>query len=137
MPNVTLEWVLPESCLDGQVRAIEVSGGTVEDSGTPFRPRPEEAGDYQAAGFEPLTIIAATASVVFLAQAIQKLIRDHPVRGATIVDVRDGKLRIRPVPSMPSGRLVVVQDSGVQVFDKQDQDTGRKLLTEVLSQFGG
>jgi hypothetical protein len=100
MQMVAFEWVLYESGLDEQVRAIEVSGGTVEDSGMPFRPRPDEAGDYQTAGFEPLTMIAATASVVYLAESVQKLIKNRKTV-STLIDVRKG-IRIRPVqPCLP------------------------------------
>jgi len=134
---IELEWVVPESQRDARVTAIEVAGGTVEDSGTVFQPTGEEAGDYTTAGFEPLTMIVAVSSVVFVAQSLTKLWRDRHVQGGLVLDTRGDKLRIRPVPNLPTGRLVVVEDSGTTVVDHEDESTGRALLADALARFGG
>jgi hypothetical protein len=136
MKIIRFEWVVPESKARDHLEEIEVDGGDVEASGEKFQPRPDEAGDYTAAGFEPLTMIVAAASVVFVAQAIHRMLRDNLVRGGTFVDTRGGKLRIRPVPAMPTGRLVIAQDSGVSIFDKDEENAGKQLLSEVLGRFG-
>ena len=136
MNIIRFEWVVPESKARDHLDEIEVDGGNVEDSGEKFQPRPDEAGDYKTAGFEPLTMIVAAASVVFVAQAIHRMVRDNLVRGGTFVDTRGGKLRIRPVPAMPTGRLVIAQDSGISIFDKDEENAGKQLLSEVLDRFG-
>ncbi|MEF8733646.1 MAG: hypothetical protein V5B40_17570 [Candidatus Accumulibacter meliphilus] len=136
MADIAFEWVVSESQLSEQVTAIEVDGGTVEDSGVPFRPGPGEEADYQAANFEPLTVIVAVASIAFIAQVVHKMMRDHNVRGGTIVDTRSGKLRIRPVPTMATGRLVIVENAGTTIFDKDEANAGQKLLSEILTRGG-
>ena len=134
--TIELEWILPESEKDAQVRAFELAGGDVEDSGGAYRPKPDELADYPAAGFEPMTLITVAASVVFVVESLTKLWRDRTVRGATIVDTRGGKIRVRRVPSMPHGQLVVVQEGGSQVFNREQANDGSALLREILPKFG-
>jgi hypothetical protein len=135
--SVQLEWILPESEKEGLVEAIELEGGSVEDSGSVYQPTAEEAPDYAAAGFEPLTIITATAAAVFVIQALAKIWRDRNVSGGTIVDARGGKLRARRVPAMATGRMVIVTDSGTRIVDPKEQNEGKALLTEIVSGLAG
>jgi hypothetical protein len=132
---IEFEWIVPESEKDALVTAIEVAGGTVDDSGSVYRPTGDEEGDYLAAGFEPLTMIVAAASVVFVVQAVMKLWRDRRAQGGVIVDTRGDKLRIRPVPTLPSV-LVVVDTAGTKIVDKQDENVGKDLLLGVLAKLG-
>ena len=134
---IQLEWILPASEKDELVEAIELDGGSVEDRGGTYRPTAEEAPDYAAAGFEPLTIITATAAAVFVIQALAKVWRDRNVSGGTIVDTRGGKLRARRVPAMETGRMVIVTDTGTRVVDRKDQNEGKALLTEIVSSLAG
>ena len=131
------EWVLPEADRDARVEAIEVSGGFVIDGRAVFAPEGDEARDYPSANFEPLMMITASASIVFVVQAIAKTWRERQVAGGTVVDARKGRVRIRPVPAMPPGRLVVVDDKGTHVFDKDDETAGKALLSELLAKVGG
>lgn len=132
--TIELEWILPESEKDRLVRAIEISGGTVDDSGGPYRPKPEEMGDYPEAGFEPMTMILVAATTVYVVQSLVKTWRDRNVRGSTIVDMRGGKLRIRRVPSGVNGRMMVLRDGGpAQVFEKEQENDGKALLEDLLS----
>ena len=133
---VEFEWIVPESQRDAQVTAIEVAGGTVEASRAVYRPAAEEVGDYGAAGFEPLTMIVAVGSIAFVVEALAKAWRDRRAQGGVIVDARGGKLRIRPVANLPSGRLVVMDESGTRVFDRKDENASRALLTDVLARLG-
>jgi hypothetical protein len=132
---IEFEWIVPESKKDAQVTAIEVAGGIVEDSGGAYRPAHDEARDYPAAGFEPLAMIVAAGSAVFVAQALVKMWRDRRTEGGIVVDTRGGKLRIRPVPTMPSGRLVIVEAGGTKIVDKEDENAGKALLSDVLAKF--
>jgi hypothetical protein len=132
---VDVEWIVPEWQRDSQVVAIEVAGGTVEDSDATFQPSAEEALDYAAAGFEPFTMIVAVASVTFIAQAVAKMWRDRNVKGGVLVDTRGDKLRVRVVPTLPNGRLVVVEDSGTKVVDHESENEGKALLADVLGTF--
>jgi hypothetical protein len=135
--TLELEWILPESEKDTLVNAIEMAGGIVHDSGAPYRPRPDEAGDYTAAGFEPITVIVAAATAVFVVQSLVKTWRDRNVRGSTVVDTRDGKLRVRRVPSGVNGQMVVLQGQGqVQVFNREQENDGKALLENLLPQLG-
>jgi hypothetical protein len=118
------------------VTRIEVEGGTVEDSGAVYVPTADEADDYQRANFEPLLMITAAASIAFVAQAIARTWRDRDVRGGVVVDARGDKLRIRPVPAMPTGRLVIIDASGTRIFDKDEENAGKALLSDVLARFG-
>jgi hypothetical protein len=133
---VELEWVVPESQRDAQVTAIEIAGGTVEDSGETYQPTREEAADYLAAGLEPLTMIVAAGSVVFVAEALMKMWRNRHAQGGVVVDARGGKLRVRPVPGLPSGRLVVIDEAGARVVDREEENAGRQLLSDVVARFG-
>ena len=131
--SIQLEWILPETEKDELVEAIELDGGVVEDSGSPYQPTAEEAPDYAAAGFEPLTIITVSAAAVFVLQSLAKIWRDRNVSGGTIVDTRGGKLRVRRVPAMETGRMVIVSKSGSRVFERKDQNEGKALLSEIIS----
>ena len=134
---IEFEWIVPESQNLKQVNAIEAGGGTVVESGNTYQPTGEEAGDYSAAGFEPLTVIVGAASAVYIAQAVTKMWRDRGVKGGVIVDTRSKKLRVRPVPSLPTGRLVLVDDTDTRVLDKEDENSGQSVLLDVLAKFGG
>jgi hypothetical protein len=136
MADISIEWVVPESLLAEHVAALEVGGGVVAESGDIFRPRPDEAADYATAGFEPLTFLVATAPIVILLQTILRMIRDRRVGGGTVIDVRGGKVRIRPVATMPSGRLILIQESATTVHEKAEEDLG-KALTELLQKVAG
>jgi hypothetical protein len=134
-PAIQLDWVLPESEKNDLVEAVELEGGAAEDRGV-YQPTKEEASDYAAAGFEPLTVITISAAAVFVIQALAKVWRDRNVSGGTIFDTRGGKLRVRRVPAMETGRMVIVSDKGTRVFDRKDQNEGKALLTEILSGLG-
>jgi hypothetical protein len=136
-PPVQLEWILPESEKETLVEEIELAGGSVEDRGGTYQPNAEEAPDYAAAGFEPLTIITATAAAVFVIQALAKVWRDRNVSGGTIVDTRGGKVRARRVPAMETGRMVIVTDKGTRIVDRKDQNEGKALLTDIISSLAG
>jgi hypothetical protein len=127
------EWILPESQKDAQVTAIEVAGGTVEESGSAYYPTADEMRDYSAAGFEPLMIIIAEASALFIVQAVIKMWRDRRVQGGLIIDTRGEKMRIRPVPTMPSGRLIIVDSGGTKIVDKEEENAGATLLKDILA----
>jgi hypothetical protein len=129
---IELEWILPESEKAAQVRAIELAGGDVEVSGGSYRPRPDELADYPAAGLEPLTLITVAATTVFVVQALTKVWRDRNIRGGIVVDTRGGKLRIRRVPAMLNGQLVVVEDGSTQVFNREQENDGKALLQDLL-----
>jgi hypothetical protein len=130
---IHFEWILPESQKDAQITAIEVAGGTVEESGSAYCPTADEMRDYSAARFEPLTLITAAASSVFIGQTVMKMWRDRRVQGGLIIDTRGEKLRIRPVPTMPSGRLIIVVSSGTKIVDKEEANVGAVLLTDILA----
>jgi len=132
---IQFEWILPESQQHAQVIAIEVAGGAVEESGSAYYPTASEMSDYAAAGFEPLTIIIGAASAVFVGQALAKMWRDRGVKGGIVIDTTGPKLRIRPVPTMPGGRLVIVESGGTKVVDKQDVNEGSALLSDILAKF--
>jgi hypothetical protein len=134
---IKFEWIVAESQRNAQITAIEVAGGTVEETQGVFVPSKEDAAEYAAAGFEPLTIIVAAASVVFVAQAVAKMWRDRRTQGGVVLDARGKKLRIRPVPNLPTGRLVVIDDSGSKVVDREEENVGRALLGDVLKTFVG
>src|SRR5262245_1841764 len=135
--TIDLEWILPESEKDPLVRATEMAGGTVDDSGGPYRPGPDEAGDYAGAGFEPMTMIAIAATAVYVIQALVKTWRDRNVRGSMIVDARQGKLRVRRIPSGINGQMMVLQDDGKpQVFNRDQENDGKGLLEDLIPKIG-
>jgi hypothetical protein len=134
---ISFELIVPESQRDAQVRAIEVAGGTVEDSGGIYTPVGDEARDYPEARFEPLTMIVAVGAAVFVLQAVVKMWRDRHVQGGIVVDTRGDSLRIRPVSTLPTGRLVLVESSGTRIFDKDEENAGKALLSDVLSRLPG
>jgi hypothetical protein len=136
--KIELEWILPESEKEPLIRAIEISGGTVEDSGGPYRPKAGELGDYPEAGFEPMTMILVAATTVYVVQSLVKTWRDRNIRGSTVVDARDGKLRIRRIPSGVNGQMVILRDKEPpQVFEREQENDGRALLQDLLSKRAG
>src|ERR1043166_7341908 len=119
---IQLEWILPESEKDALVEAIELDGGVVEDQGSAYQPTPEEASDYTRAGFEPLTIITASAAAVFVIQALAKVWRDRNVSGGTVFDTPRGHILVRRVPEMETGRMVIITDKETRIFDRKDKN---------------
>jgi hypothetical protein len=130
--DIAVRWIVPESQEQELVTAIEVNGGRVESVDGGYQPDGDAAMDYQAAGFEPLTMIMAVAPVVYAVSALAKLWRNRAVQGGVLVDTRGDAVDVRVVPTMQSGRLVVVDDSGTQVIDADDGD-GAALLSAVLT----
>ena len=130
---IQFEWILPESQQGTLVIAIETAGGKVEESGSAYYPTANEMSDYAAAGFEPFTMIVGAASAVFVCEALAKMWRDRGVKGGIVIDTTGPKLRIRPIPTMPNGRIVIVESDGTKVVDKQDVNAGSALLSDILA----
>jgi hypothetical protein len=131
--EIEFEWILQESERDARIAAIESAGGTVDDSGSVFVPRPDEAHEYAAAGFEPLLVIVGVSSIVFLVQTLAKAVRNAGAVGGTVIDVRGDRVRIRSVPRMTAGRLIIIDQEGQRAIDEASDGAAQALLSQVLA----
>jgi hypothetical protein len=133
--DVEFEWISAESLAADRVAEIEGAGGSVSDSGQ-YLPRADEARDYASAGFEPLTLIAGAVTASYLLKAIDKVWRNRGAGGGVVVDTRAGKLRVRQVPTMKSGQLIVIEASGSKVFEEGEATEAGALMKSVLETIG-
>ena len=120
--RILFEWVVPESDRDEVSREIEAAGGTVEISGDPYTPSPDDPLTLPGSSFEPLVVIAGAVASVYMIREIAKLWRDIKDKGGEIIDARGGKLRRRRIPSLDRRTLILFTDEGKSVYRPHEED---------------
>jgi hypothetical protein len=114
------EWVVTEALAASSVEQLLASGIDISEAA----PQPVEADrlpDAEDAGFEPLLVITGTAAIVYLANAVSRIVRNHR-QGGVVIDARKASLEIREgVRGVDSGTVVVLSNEGSQVFKAPDE----------------
>jgi hypothetical protein len=121
------QWVVTESLAKSSVQQLLASGIDIS-ADVPRSGQPNHFSDTEDAGFEPLTVIAGTAGIVYLARAVSRIVRDHR-QGGIVIDARKDCLEIREgVRGVDSGTIVVLSQDGPKVFNAHDESGLLKAL---------
>jgi hypothetical protein len=86
-------------------------------------------GDQQ---FEPLTILAVSVSVAFLADRMSRLIERHRNKGGLVIDTRaDGAPTLMSTEILDPGEIVVIGPDGTKVFRENGVQQALAAVTQV------
>jgi hypothetical protein len=135
MANVTFEWVLPEGKV-GEARKALQKAGVETGKPTPWEPGADDP-DYPDAAFEPMTILAVSLGASVLLKVLSDVILKQRYPGGELFDLRGGKVKRRPIPSLPPGTLVLVTDQGTTKFAPEKRDEGFSILAKAMGSLGG
>lgn len=119
------------------MRDVELAGGEIEDSNIPYEPESGEQQDYPETAFEPMLVIAGISAASYLVKEISKVWKDRKERGGVVVDARKDRIRIRKVPSMQAGTVIVLRNNRTSRFGPEKAEEGMKDLADVLSKLPG
>ena len=136
MTDLKLEWVVPER--EGAVvnQLLESMGGHSESPRlwTPGAEEPDDEGDM---AFDPLVLITASFAAAALLKAVSSIALDHLYPGGDLFDLRSGRLRRRPIPTLPRGTIVIVTDTGTEKFEPTRRDDGLLALDRCMKRLVG
>jgi hypothetical protein len=135
MSIIRFEWVLSEGETTGARKDLEDAGVDVQDPDV-WEPDEEELDDASDAAFEPMMILAASLSAGALIKVISDVVLKHRYPGGELFDLRRGKLKRRPVPSLASGTLVLVFDDRIKRFEPSQREDGLTELSEAIAALG-
>jgi hypothetical protein len=136
-PTIEFRWVVSEGDRLRAVRALEADGGTVESSGETYQPGGDEFVDASQSHFEPLIVIVSLMAVARLLRQLERLWRDFRSEGGWVVDLRDGKVKLRSLPNTPREELVIVTDQGAATHRCDSGPTVRELIKDALDKTSG
>jgi hypothetical protein len=130
--EIEFDWIVEESKIDEEANTLKKNNIKVTKARIPYEPQPDEVDDYADASFEPMLMITGVATAVFLIQQIIRMWKDRSKSGGVVIDARKNKLRVRKVPSLNTGELVVISTSGTSVHKSNDENGGLTELKKVL-----
>ena len=70
-----------------------------------------------------MLIITGVAVAVFLVRQIIRIWKDRNKKGGIVIDARRNKVKVRQVPSLNTGEMVIHSSSGTSVH-KSDDESG-------------
>ncbi|MEX3644724.1 hypothetical protein [Mycolicibacterium porcinum] len=112
---IEFQWAVPISQVGVIKQELDDASAKINPYTEDFEPPADEAIDYAASSFEPLTIIAGTIAIGYLIGKVSQIVLDAR-HGGAIVDARGPTLQIRSNPSVPRGTIVVVSSDKVETF---------------------
>jgi hypothetical protein len=113
-------WLVTESLAATVMGELRVAGVTI-DADAPRQVTADEFGGVDDAGFEPLLLLSGAAALSLLARTISRIVRDH-IQGGVVIDGRHEQLDISAgVRGVNAGSIVVVTNSGSEVFHSPDE----------------
>jgi hypothetical protein len=136
-PTIEFRWIVPEGDRLRAVRELEAGGGTVESSGEPYQAGEDDVVDASQSHFEPLIVIVSLMGVASLLSKLERLWRDFRSKGGWVVDLRDGKVKLRSLPNTPREELVIVTDQGMTTHRCDSGPTVRELIQDALDKTSG
>src|SRR5262245_50879695 len=92
------------------LRSIENNGGVVESSSELYVPGEGDLPLEPESRFDPMVIILAAVSLAYLLRETVRAWHDFRHAGGTIIDFRDGKVRVYKIDSADRGTIVVMTD---------------------------
>jgi hypothetical protein len=132
---VAVEFVVPETQRREILRSIENDGGVVESSSELYVP---EAGDLPLepeSRFDPMVIIVAVVSLAYFLRETVRAWHDLRAAGGTIIDFRDGKVRVYKIDSADRGTIVVMTDGAPPSVHRPNDGTDvMQQITRQISQ---
>jgi hypothetical protein len=131
--KIEFELVLGEGELAEESQAIENAGGVLREPACPYEPDADEIDDLADSQFEPLMMIAASLAAGYLVKTVSSVWLDHKRSGGQVVDARGAPVRIKRVPYVDRGKLVIITENGTQVFSANERVEGEKVLASVLT----
>jgi hypothetical protein len=131
--QVEFRWVGSERFRLPVLRALESGGAIVENSGERFRPSGEDLTDSSSSGFEPLVVIVSLMSTVSLLRQLEALWRDFRSEGGWLVDLRNGKVQLHPLPNTPRDQLVIVTEQGTTTHHCANGRSARDRVQDALT----
>jgi hypothetical protein len=75
--------------------------------------------------------------VTSLLRNLERLWRDFRSEGGWLVDLRDGKVKLRSLPNTPREKLVIVTDQGVTMHRCDSGPTVRELIQDARDKTSG
>jgi hypothetical protein len=135
--EVEFRWVGSESYRLAVLRALESGGATVESSGERFRPSEDDLPYGSDSSFEPLVVIVSLMSTVGLLRQLEKLWRDFRSEGGWVVDLRNGKVQLHPLPDTPREQLVIVTEEGATTHCCGSGRSARERVQDALTKGAG
>jgi hypothetical protein len=130
--EIELQLIVPENQRAATLKDIESAGGKVRTSDDRFRSDDEL--ETSGSAFEPLIIIVSVVSIGYLVRLIQRIWQDTRHSGGQIIDVRNGRCRLRKVEGLDRGTIVLVTESGTTVHRPQELDLVNELVGKALNQ---
>jgi len=131
--KVDFELIVEEGDLAEATEEIERMGGEIRSPATPYEPDPDELDDLGDSQFDPLMLIPATLALGYLVKTISGVWLDHAKGGGQLVDARSSPVKLKRLPYVDRGKLVVVTDDGVETYGPEQRDEGEKVLAQVFS----
>lgn len=131
--QVEFRWVGPERYRLPVLRALESGGAIVENSGERFRPSGDDLTDSSNSGFEPFVVIVSLMSTVGLLRQLEGLWRDFRSEGGWVVDLRNGKVQLHPLPNTPRDHLVIVTEQGTTTHRCASGRSARDKVQDALT----
>lgn len=131
--QVEFRWVGPERYRLPILRALESGGAIVENSGERFRPSGDDPSYSSDSSFEPLILIVSLISTVGLLRELESLWRDFRSEGGWVVDLRNDKVQLHPLPNTPRDQLVIVTEQGTTTQRCASGRSAREKVQEALA----
>lgn len=131
--QVEFRWVGPESYRLPVLRALESGGAIVENSGERFQPSGDDLTDSSTSGFEPFIVIVSMMSTVGLLRQLEALWRDFRSEGGWVVDLRNDKVQLHPLPNTPRDQLVIVTEQGATTYRCANGRSVRDKVQDALT----
>lgn len=120
---IAVDFVVPETQRRELLRDIEQDGGVVESSSELYVPGAGDPPLDSNSRFEPLIIISGVVSATYLLRQCARTWHDFRDTGGTIIDFRNGKVRVYELDSADRGTIVVMTDDARPSIHRPDDDT--------------
>jgi hypothetical protein len=114
-PDIEFQWIVPEGDRFEIIRLIEASGGSIQMSGEEYIPPPDDPLNAADSSFEPTIVIVTFMAGPQALLTLQRLWLNMRNRGGMIIDARGKDVRVRSLPSLDRGTIVLVTNEGSEV----------------------
>lgn len=133
--SIKVELVLAEGEVVNEQKSIEEAGGQITSVASQYEPEPDELDDLGDSQFDPFVLISASLALGYLVKAISDVWQDHQRPGGQIVDASRRPVRVKRMPYVERGKLVIITKEGTQVLSTKERAAGEKLLAELLAKY--
>lgn len=132
---VAVEFVVPEMQRREMLRSIENDGGVVESSSELYVPGEGDLPLEPESRFDPMVIVVAVVSLAYFLREAVRVWHDFREAGGSIIDFRDGKVRVYKIDSADRGTIVVMTDDAPPSVHRPNDGTDvMQQITRQMSQ---